>query len=248
MKKLLTLAALLAAFASGAQAQTVRLGTEGAYAPWNFINEAGKIDGYEFDLGNELCSRAGLTCEFVVNEWDTIIPNLVAGNYDAIIAGMSITDERMETIDFTQNYYPPDPSRFAVLTSAAVNFDKMSGLKIGVQGATIQAAYAEENFGAANSILSFETADQSVADLSAGNVDAVLADGQYLEPIVSGSNGAMALAGPEIMIGGGVGIGLRKNDDELEAKLNAALDSMKADGSLDALIMKWFEKGPFYTN
>ena len=95
MKKL-TLAALAMTLAgSMATAQdVVRLGTEGAYAPWNFVNDAGEIDGFARELGAALCQRAGLTCEWVKNDWDSIIPNLVAGNYDAIIAGMAITDER----------------------------------------------------------------------------------------------------------------------------------------------------------
>jgi len=248
MKKILLVAAMSVALAGAASAQNVRLGTEGAYAPWNFINDDGKIAGFEIDLGNELCKRAKIECEWVINEWDSIIPNLIAGNYDAIIAGMSITDERKESINFTQDYYPPDPSRYAMAASADIDFDNLSGIKIGVQGATIQADYAQQNFAANNTILSYETADQSIADLSAGNVDIVLADGGFLEPIVEASGGALKLDGPEVMIGGGVGMGLRKGDTELEAKLNAAIDEVKADGTLDGLIAKWFEKGPFYSN
>jgi len=248
MKKIIIAAAVVMAFSGVANAQTVRLGTEGAYAPWNFINDDGKVAGFEIDLGNELCKRAKIECEFVINEWDSMIPNLIAGNYDAIIAGMSITDERKQSIDFTQDYYPPDPSRFAMAADTKVNFSDISGLKIGVQGATIQADYVEEFFAGSNTILSYETADQSIADLSAGNVDVVLADGGYLEPIVKASNGALVLAGPDVMIGGGVGLGLRKADDDLETKLNTAIDEVKADGTLDALIAKWFEKGPFYSN
>ncbi len=239
---------LAVALSGSAYAQEVRLGTEGAYAPWNFIDDNGKLAGFEIELGNELCKRANLECEWVVNEWDSIIPNLIAGNYDAIIAGMSITDERKKSIDFTQDYFPPDPSRYAMASDANIDFNNLSGIKIGVQGATIQAAYVEENFAANNTILSYETADQSIADLTAGNVDVVLADGGFLEPIVEASNGALKFAGPEVMIGGGVGMGLRKEDDELEAKLNAAIDSVKADGTLDKLIAKWFNKGPFYSN
>ena len=241
MRSILLAAALTAALTGGAAAETVRLGTEGAYAPWNFVNDAGEIDGFEIELGNELCVRAELECEWVVNEWDTIIPNLLAGNYDAIVAGMSITDERKQTIDFSDNYYPPDPSKFMIAAGSTVDFDTMKGLKIGVQGATIQAAYAEEHFGADNTIVSFETADDSIANLAAGDVDAVLADGGYLDPIASASGGTLEMAGPDVMIGGGVGAGLRKDDDELEAKLNAAIASMKEDGSLNALIVKWFD-------
>ncbi len=248
MKKIILAAAITLAFSGIANAQTIKLGTEGAYAPWNFIDDNGKIAGFEIDLGNDLCKRAKIECEWVINEWDTIIPNLVAGNYDAIIAGMSITDERKQSIDFTQDYYPPDPSRYAVVASAKVDFDNLKGVKIGVQGATIQASYVEQNLANGNTVLSYETADQSIADLSAGNIDILLADGSFLEPIVKASNGALVFAGPDVMIGGGVGLGLRKGDDELEAKLNKAIDEAKADGSLDALIAKWFEKGPFYSN
>ncbi len=248
MKKIILAASFALALSGVANAQTVRLGTEGAYAPWNFIGDDGKLAGFEIELGNELCKRAELECEWVVNEWDSIIPNLIAGNYDAIIAGMSITDERKKSIDFTQDYYPPDPSRYAMAADANIDFGKLSGIKIGVQGATIQAAYVEENFAADNTILSYETADQSIADLMAGNVDVVLADGAFLEPIVEASGGKLKFAGPDVMIGGGVGMGLRKEDDELEAKFNAAIDSVKKDGTLDKLIAKWFEKGPFYSN
>ena len=101
MKSLILTTALLALTAGAALAQdVVRLGTEGAYPPYNFINDANEVDGFERDMGDEMCTRAGLTCEWVTNEWDSIIPNLVSGNYDVIIAGMSITDERDELIDF----------------------------------------------------------------------------------------------------------------------------------------------------
>jgi polar amino acid transport system substrate-binding protein len=110
MKKLILAGAILALGTGLAAAQTVRLGTEGAYPPFNFIDDSGEVAGFERDLGDELCKRAALTCEWVTNEWDSIIPNLQSGNYDVIIAGMSITDERQEVIDFTQNYYPPTAS------------------------------------------------------------------------------------------------------------------------------------------
>ena len=86
MKSLLLGSAALALSASFAMADTIRLGTEGAYPPYNFINDAGEVDGFERELGDELCKRAELTCEWVTNDWDSIIPNLLSGNYDAIIA------------------------------------------------------------------------------------------------------------------------------------------------------------------
>lgn len=248
MKPFILAAAALVALTAAANAQAVRLGTEGAYAPWNFLDDSGVVAGFEIDLGNDLCARAGLECTWVVNEWDTMIPNLQAGNYDAIMAGMSITDERKQAIDFSDNYFPPDPSRYVMAASASFDFATLAGTRIGVQGATIQAAYVAENFAANNTIQSYETADQAMAALQAGNLDIILADGGYLEPIVAGSSGALKLDGPEVMIGGGVGIGLRKADDDLENKLNAALAAAKQDGAVDALIAKWFDgKGPFFS-
>ncbi|HEY0920374.1 transporter substrate-binding domain-containing protein [Devosia sp.] len=249
MKRLILAAAAVVVLTGAASAATVRLGTEGAYAPWNFLDDSGKVAGFEIDLGNELCRRATLECEWVVNEWDTIIPNLIAGNYDAIMAGMSITDERKQSIDFSENYFPPDPSKYMTTAGRSFDFDKLQGVRIGVQGATIQAAYAEQNLAAGNTILSFETADQALADLNAGNVDVILADGSYLAEVVTGSAGALTFVGPDVIIGGGVGIGLRKADDELENTFNAAIGEMKKDGSLDALITKWFPEkgtGPFF--
>ncbi len=242
MKKLIIAAAALAALTIGAQAaDSIRIGTEGAYAPWNYVDENGKLAGFEIELGNTICEKTGLTCEFVQNEWDTIIPNLLAGNYDVIMAGMSITDERKQTIDFSDDYYPPELSLFAVAAGAKLDPDNLKGVKIGVQGATIQAAYAEEHYGADNTILSYETADQSIADLSAGNVDVVLADGGYLKPIVEGSGGALEFVGNGASIGGGVGAGLRKEDTELKAKFDKVIESMKADGSLNTVIKSWFD-------
>lgn len=242
MKKALIAAAALAALTSAPHAQdTLRVGTEGAYAPWNFVNDSGELAGYEIDLANALCEHTGMTCEIVQNDWDSIIPNLVAGNYDVIMAGMSITDERLETINFTQDYFPVDPSKYIVTAGTEVDFDNMSGMRIGVQGNTIQAAFVEENFAEGNTVVSFATFDQSIADLAAGNVDVVLADGSSLEPVVENSGGALEFVGEDVAVGGGVGGGVRKEDTELLATLDEALTALKADGTVDALRAEWFD-------
>lgn len=247
MNKLVTCVALGAMLGAGSSfAADVRIGTEGAYAPWNFLDDSGELAGYEIELGNELCKRAELECEWVVNEWDSIIPNLLAGNYDVIMAGMSVTDERKETIDFSADYYPPDPSKYAGSPDAKIDWDNPKGLKIGAQGATIQAAYLEDNLSDGNTILTYETPDQSVADLMAGNIDVLLADNSFLAPVIEGSGGAVAFVGPDVSIGGGVAMGLRKDEAELAKKLGTALEEMKADGTVDKLIMEFFEVGPYY--
>lgn len=233
MKKLM-LSTAIAAFAAGAayaeSHSVVRMGTEGAYPPWNFINDAGEVDGFERELGDELCARAELTCEWVTNEWDSIIPNLVSGNYDTIIAGMSITDERDEVIDFTQAYTPPDPSSYLAMDA---DLD-VTGAVIAAQAATIQAAYvAEQGW----TLVEFPTPEETVNAVRNGEADAVLADKAYLEPF-AGQDGLVLLERSE-MIGGGVGVGVRESDGELKAALDAAIQSMKDDGSLNALIEKW---------
>jgi len=230
----------------GASAADVRIGTEGAYPPWNYVDDAGKLAGFEIELGNALCEKAGVSCEFVQNEWDSIIPNLVAGNYDVIMAGMSITEERRETIDFSEDYFPPEPSRFLAASGADLDFENLKGVKIGAQGATIQAAWLEENMAEGNTLLTYETPDQSVADLMAGNIDLLFADGDFLSPVADASGGKVEFAGPGVSLGGGVGMGMRKDDQELQQKMAAALEALKADGTVDKLIKAAFDKETNY--
>jgi polar amino acid transport system substrate-binding protein len=237
VKKLILTTAALALTAGMAFAQdTIRMGTEGAYPPYNFINDAGEVDGFERELGDELCSRAELTCEWVTNEWDSIIPNLVSGNYDVIIAGMSITPERDEVIDFTQNYIPPAASAYVALSADA---DIATGI-VSAQTSTIQAGYVAQS-GA--TLLEFATADETIASVSNGEAVAVFADKDFLAPVVDASGGTLMFVGDDVPLGGGVGMGIRESDTELKAKFDAAITAMKADGSLNAMIIKWFGEG-----
>ncbi len=233
MKKLLLATALLALTGGIAAAQTVRLGTEGAYPPFNMINDAGEVAGFERDLGDEMCKRAALTCEWVVNEWDSIIPNLQSGNYDVIIAGMSITAERDEVIDFSANYTPPANSAYLALSADA---DVKTGI-VAAQTATIQAGYVAES-GA--KLIEFATPDETVGAVRNGEAVAVFADKDYLAPIAAESNGELVLLAEEVALGGGVGLGFRESDTELKGKFDAAIQSMKDDGSLNTLIVKYF--------
>jgi len=235
LTKILGGVTLAATFAVSAMADTVRMGTEGAYAPYNFINDAGEVDGFEREVGDELCERAGLTCEWVTNEWDSIIPNLVSGNYDTIIAGMSITAERDEVIDFTQDYFPPDPSAYVALAGMDAG---VTSKNVAAQTATIQAAYVANSDG---TVVEFATPDETIAAVRSGEADAVLADKAFLEPIVAESGGELIFVGEDVAIGGGVGMGIRESDTELKEKFDAAITSMKEDGTLNELIAKWFD-------
>ncbi len=235
MNKLILTAAALAlatgAALAGSHETVVRMGTEGAYPPWNYLDDNGEVAGFERELGDELCKRAGLTCEWVTNDWDSIIPNLVSGNYDTIIAGMSITPERDEVIDFTQEYTPPDPSAYLALSA---DVDPAGGV-IAAQTGTIQAAFvAQQGW----TLVEFATPEETIAAVRSGEADAVLADGSYLAPIAEEDPDLVLLERTE-QIGGGVGMGLRESDTDLKAKFDAAIGEMKCDGSLNALIEKW---------
>ena len=234
MKKLI-LAAALAVTATGAMAQeTVRIGTEGLYPPYNFIDDAGKLAGFEVDLGTEICKRAELTCTFVQNDWDSMMPNLNSSNFDVIMAGMSITDERKADRLFSQNYYPPATSYYVALNDGV---DVKTGL-VAAQTGTIQASHVAES-GA--ELVEFKTPDETVAAVRNGEADAVLADKDYLEPIVAQSNGELKIV-DQVSLGEGVGAAFRMSDAALVAKFDTAISAMKADGSLNELITKWFKE------
>ena len=233
MKKVILATVFASMLAMPAMAETIRMGTEGAYPPYNFINDKNEVDGFEREVGDEICARANLDCVWVVNDWDSIIPNLVSGNYDTIIAGMSITAERDEVIDFTQEYFPPSPSMYVGLSGSSVD---VNGGIIAAQTGTIQAGHVASS-GA--TLVEFATPDETVAAVRNGEADAVLADGDYLMPIVSESGGELAVVG-QVGIGGGIGMGIRESDTALKAKMDTAIASMKSDGTLNTMIKKWF--------
>ena len=240
MKRLMIAALVTAVSAASAYAQTIRMGTEGAYEPYNFINDKGEIDGFERELGDKLCEIAGYECTWVKNDWDTIIPNLLSGNYDTIMAGMSITDERKEKIDFTQDYYPPTASAYVALADAD---ESVIEGNVAAQTNTIQSGYVAESKG---TLVEYAIADETVAAVRNGEADAVFADKDYLKPLVEASNGELKFVGEDVALGGGVGMGIRKSDTEMKEKFDAAITQMKGDGSLNALLEKWFEiKGAY---
>ena len=235
--RMLCLASVLALAAGGAVAQdVVRMGTEGGYPPYNFINDQGEVDGFEIELGNELCARAQLTCEWVTNEWDSIIPNLASGNYDTIMAGMSITPERDEVIDFTQDYIPPTPSSYIGLSPDT----DVTTATVAAQSTTLQASHVAES-GA--TLLEFATQDETIAAVRSGEADAACGDTDYLAPIVEASGGELTFIGEPVPLGGGIGMGVRESDQELKVTFDDAITAMKQDGSLNELLAKWFGEG-----
>ena len=212
----------------------VRMGTEGAYPPFNFINDDGEVDGLERELGDELCRRANLECTWVTNEWDTIIPNLLDGKYDTILAGMSITDERDEVIDFTQPYIPPSRSVYVVL---AGDGDEAANGKVAAQVATIQASYLMSQTGV--TLLEYKLASEPVEAVLSGAADAALVDREFAHESMAEYEGRLTIVGPAVKLDFGTGVGVREDDGPLKDKLDKAISEMKGDGSLNALIKKW---------
>lgn len=230
--RLILVGGLVALAVACGSAERVKIATLGNYYPFDFINEDGELDGLEIEIGNELCRRADLECEWVVNEWETIIPDLVAGKFDVILAGMSITAERDELIDFTEPYYPPTPSVY--VAKAGEGEDALEGA-IGVSRDTIYSDYLTE---AGIAFVPLEHAADVVEALLDGQVDVVLVDHGYAARKIEQYEGRLEIVGPSISLDQGLGIGVRTGS-ELKGKLDGALASMKDDGTLDNLIIEW---------
>ena len=223
------LALLLAACG---RTDTVMIATTGNYHPWDFVNDEGEIDGLEREMGDELCRRADLECEWELNDWEDMIPDLVAKEFDAIAAGMSITDEREQLIDFTEPYYPPTPSVYLAKAGAG---DQAAEGTVGVTANTIYSDYFTQ---LGRPFVPVDESIDIVSVLLEGEVDAVLVDHGYGVEKIAKHPGQLAIVGPSVLLDRGLGIGVR-NGSELKSKLDKALASMKADGSLNALIIKW---------
>ena len=209
------------------------LATEGSYHPFNFVNDDGEIDGLEREIGDEICRRAELECQWVLNDWESLIPNLVADEFDVIIAGMSITAGRDETIDFTEPYYPPTPSVYLALAGAG---DEAIQGRLGAYANTIYSDYFTEQ---GIAYVEFDSEDDRVEALLNGEIDASLVDHAYAVEKLAEYEGLLAIVGPSVPLDEGIGMGVRESSGALRDKLNAALASMKADGFLNDLILKW---------
>jgi polar amino acid transport system substrate-binding protein len=233
---LMCLLVVTVSLSCGQEPDVVRIGTDGEYPPYNFVNEVGEVDGFEADLMDEMCQQANLDCEWVVTPWDGIIEDLVAEEFDVIVSGMSINEERDQVIDFTQPYLPPTPSVYVALTGAST--DALEGT-IAAGVSTVHSAYLSE-IGA--DFMEFDAVEDAVDSILNGNVDAGLFDRGFAHAIVGESGGKLTVLGQPVLLEEGIGAGVRESDSELKGKLDAAIESMKQDGSLNNLIRKWFDE------
>ena len=239
----------LCVFASWSQAQdTVRIGTEGAYPPFNYIDQEGNLKGFDIDIAKALCDAADLKCEFVTQDWDGMIPGLLAKKYDAIIASMSITEERKQRVDFTDKYYQT-PARFVKHKDADIEVTEkdLQGHTVGVQRGTVSANFIRDNYGDTLKIKSYATQEEANMDMVSGRVDLLFADAVVLlEGFLDTEDGQdYEFVGPgftdQEWFGEGIGIAVRKKDDKLRKKLNKAIDTIRENGTYQEINDKYFD-------
>jgi arginine/ornithine transport system substrate-binding protein len=226
----------------------VRIGTEGAYPPFNFIDSSGNLQGFDIDIAKALCEAAGVQCEFVTQDWDGIIPGLLAKKYDAIIASMSITEERKQRVNFTKKYYQT-PARFMAKKGADIQISKegLAGKTVGVQRATVSENFIRDNFGQDINIKSYATQDEANMDLVSKRLDLVFADAVVLmEGFLNTDAGKdYEFIGPgytnKEWFGDGIGIAVRKGDDDLLQMFNNAIEKIRKDSTYKKINDKYFD-------
>lgn len=237
--KISALAAVAAvAFGGLAFAQDLRIATEGAYPPFNEKNAAGELVGFDVDIANALCAEMQRSCVIVAQDWDGIIPGLVNNKYDAIVASMSITEDRLKSIDFTDPYY----SNYIALIAkngSGFSMEDVSSKPIGAQRSTVASEWAEENAGSRGDVKLYDTQTAAYSDLESGRIDALVSD--YL-PATEWlkSNTDFGLVGGKIDIDDKIGIGLRKGEDDLKEAFNKALAAIRENGVYAEISDKYF--------
>lgn len=256
------------AHAEGKKWDKITIATEGAFRPYNFTKPDGTLDGYEVDLYKDLCARMKVECTLVAQPFDGIIPALNAGKFDAIMAGLTATPKREETIDFTVSY-GLTPQTFATLkdspfaklphTGETLYLAKdeaasqkvidevaaeIKGRTVGVQTASLGLSLLDKYFKDSTDIREYKTTDQHDLDLKSGRVDLVVASLAYLSDAAKKpGNEDLVMTGPFFkggILGRGVAVGIRKNEPELQAMFNEAIEAAKADGTIKTLSEKWF--------
>lgn len=247
--KIRTLTAALMLMAAPVAAQEVKVGIAAEpYPPFASPDASGNWVGWEVELIGAVCAAAEMNCVITPVAWDGIIPSLTSGQIDAIMASMSITEERMKTIDFSDKYYNT-PTVIAAAKGSGITptAEGLAGKIIGVQVATIHEAYVNKHFAdAAAEVKVYQTQDEANQDLAAGRIDATQADSIALDDFIASDIGTAcceivgAVADDTEVLGLGVGVGLRKGEDELKAKFNAGIAAIIADGTYDKITAQYF--------
>jgi len=248
--KLLAAAAIVAVTFSTASAKDwtkIRIGVEGAYPPFSEVTPEGKLIGFDIDIANALCAQMKAECTLVQQDWDGIIPGLLAKKFDAIIASMSITDERKEKVDFTEKYYQT-PAKFARKKGSELEItpEGLKGKTVGVQRATIHDNFVTAEFPDAE-VTRYASQDEAYLDANAGRLDLLLADSEALNSgfLKTEKGSDWEFVGPDFTdkayFGDGAGIAIRKEDTDLRDKFNAAIKAIRDDGTYKEIQDKYFD-------
>jgi len=248
MKKLaLGLACCAALFGSAAFAKEVRLASDFTYPPFNYKNAEGTPVGFDIEIADALCKEAKLECTWVAQSWDALIPSLLAHKSDVIMASMRITEDRKKKILFTDKYYQT-PARFAAAKNAdfAMDLDGLKGKVIGVQQGTTADNYVTDKFGSVAEIKRYTGQDEVYIDMQNGRLDATFGNVDQLALAFldkpEGKN--FEFKGEEVTdkkyIGEGTALALRKQDTALAEKFNAAIKTIRENGTYDKIAAKYF--------
>ncbi|WP_457664113.1 ABC transporter substrate-binding protein [Sinorhizobium medicae] len=229
-----------------ADGEKVVIGSEGAYPPFNNLESDGTLTGFDIDIAKALCEEMKADCTFVTQEWDGMIPALIAKKFDAIVASMSITEERKQQVDFTNKYYNTPPAivvpKDSPITEATAA--GLSGKVLGAQSSTTHSNYAEAHMKEFELKL-YPTADEYKLDLANGRIDAAIDDVVVLSEWLKTEDGACCkllgtLPIDPVINGEGAGIAVRKGDDALREKLNKAIEAIRANGKYKQINEKYF--------
>ncbi|KES19665.1 arginine ABC transporter substrate-binding protein [Gilliamella apicola] len=242
MKKTL-LAVLLAGTAFIAQAaENLIIGTEATYAPFEFTNDKNEIVGFDIDMINKICDEMKVSCKIVNQSFDGLIPSLKTRRIDAAIAGIDVTAERQKQVDFTKIYYDDSSIQFITLKDSLTSLDQLKGKRVGIQKGTTYLKYLNEKFPDVKPV-SYDSYQFAFLDLKAKRIDAIVSS-SFVAGDWLGKDAEIVPLGDKItdheFFGEGLGIALRKGNDELREKFNQAIDKLKANGELDAIYKKWF--------
>ena len=239
--------AVAAGIAPATAAEELRIGVEGAYPPFSWKEADGTLKGFDIDVAFALCEKMGRDCKLVEQDWDGMIPALLARKYDAIIASMSITEERRKRVDFSAKYYNT-PARFVAAEDSGLDVSPagLAGKAVGVQRGTTHQCFMEKLYPDANLRL-YPTQEEVFIDLAAGRLDAqisdsIQADEGFLE--TEAGKGFAFAGGVQFDLechGEGAGIALRKGEDALREAFNAAIAAIREDGTYRSINDKYFD-------
>ena len=231
-----------------ADEDSLRIGIEAAYPPFSYKTPEGNLGGFDYDIGNALCDEMKVKCQWVIQEFDGMIPSLKVRKIDAVLSSMSITDDRLKSVDFSEKYYHT-PGKFAMKAGSLINdpLVDLKGKKVGVQRSSTYDRFATEQLEKAGvEIVRYSSQNEAFLDLASGRLDATLADIVNTDEsfIKTPAGKGFALVGRDIndpkYFGRGAGIALRKGDTANAARLNAAIDAIRANGKYQQIQAKYF--------